>query len=251
MPGRHRDGSARTEFRNCFLSPPHNSPEETEFFDEPSIPGADRWSWEHIQWPYSNRTFESAGAWQKWLLSYLREDVVQAAQGNVDGAVKAALDVLRNLRNELRLIVDHSGLPGTSRPEHLDHWYTPFNAFLSIGRPRQRIWQMVALIEAGILHALGPRLDVQAEDGAWLARILEIPNSTVRVTTLIEARLPEACLQHTADDLLEPLLKTGQPRLHTIDVYVIGGIDVTLSPYHLIDDQGRAHARRFVYWSAH
>ena len=244
--GRHQDGSERTEFRNCFLSTPHNSPEETQFLDELSIPKADRWSWKHIQWPYRNRTFESTSAWQSWLLPYLREDVVQAAQGNVDGAVKAALDVLRDLRNELRLIVDHSGLSGTSRREHLDHWYTPFNAFLSIGPPRQRIEQMVALIEAGILHVLGPRLDVQAEDGAWLARSLEIPNSTVRVTTLIEARLPEPCLQHTADDLLEHLLKTGQSRSHTIDGYVTGGIDVTPSPYNLIDDQGRAHARRFV-----
>ena len=244
--GRHEDGSERTEFRNRFLSTPHNSPEEAQFLEELSIPEADRWSWKHIQWPYRDRTFESVSAWQDWLLPYLREDVVQAAQGNADGAVKAALDVLRDLRNELRLIVDHAGLSGTSRRDHLDHWYTPFNAFLSIGPPRQRMEQMVALIEAGILQVLGPRLDVQAEDGVWLARSLAIPNSTVRVTTLIEARLPEPDLQHTADDLLEHLVKTGQSRPHTIDGYVTGGVDVTLSPYHLIDDQGRAHARRFA-----
>ncbi|KAL9063686.1 MAG: hypothetical protein Q9161_009331 [Pseudevernia consocians] len=244
--GRHGDGSEPTEFRDRFLATPHNSPEETQFLDELSIPEADRWSWKHIQWPYRDRTFESASAWQDWLLSHLREDAVQAAHGNVDGALKAALDVLRDLRNELRLIVDHGGLSGTSRRDHLDHWYTPFNAFLSIGPPRQRIEQMVALMEAGILQVLGPRLDVQAEDRAWLARSLEIPNSTVRVTTLIEARLPEPDLQHTADHLLEHLLKTGQSRPHTIDGYVTGGMDVTLSPYHLIDDQGRAHARRFA-----
>ena len=244
--GRHGDGSERTEFRKRFLSTPHNSPEETQYLDELNIPEADRWSWKHIQFPYRGRTFESASAWQDWLLPYLREDAVQAAQGNADGALKAALDVLRDLRNELRLIVDHRGLSGTSHREHLDHWYTPLNAFLSIGPPRQRIEQMVALMEAGILQVLGPRLDVQAEDGAWLARSLEIPNSTVRVTTLIEARLPEPDFQHAADDLLEHLLKTGQSRPHTIDGYVTGGMDVTLSPYHVIDDQGRAHARRFA-----
>ena len=246
LGGRHRDGSERTEFRNRFLSTPHDSPEEAQFLDELSIPEADRWSWKHIQWPYRDRTFESASAWQDWLLPYLREDAMQAAQGNVDGALKAALDVLRDLRNELRLIVDHGGLSGASRREHLDHWYTPFNAFLSIGPPRERIEQMVALMEAGILHVLGPRLSVQAEDGAWFASSLEIPNSTVRVTTLIEARLPEPDLQHTADDLLEHLFKTGQSRPHAIDGYVTGGMDVTLSPYHLVDEQGRAHARRFA-----
>ncbi len=78
--------------------------------------------------------------------------------------------MLRDLRNELRLIVDHGGLSGASRRDHLDRWYTPLNAFLSIGPPRRRIEEMTALIEAGVLDVLGPRLEVRAEDGAWVAR---------------------------------------------------------------------------------
>lgn len=245
--GRQQHGSRRLDFRNQFLATSHDSPQEAQFLDELDIPEADRWSWDRIERPYGGLAFATASDWQEWLLAYLREDAEQATLGNTEGPLKAAEDVLRDLRNELRLIVDHDGLSGDSYRGHLDGWYTPLNAYLSIGPPRQRIEQMIALIEAGILHVLGPKMEVRAEDEAWLAHSPEIPDSTIRVTTIIEARLPEPNLRHSADELLAYLLKTGQCRPHTLDAYETGGLDVTLSPYRLIDSQGRAHPRRFAF----
>jgi uncharacterized NAD(P)/FAD-binding protein YdhS len=69
----------------------------------------------------------------------------------------------------------------------------------------------------------------------------------VRVTALVEARLPEPDLRRSADDLLAQLLKTGQCRPHTVNGYETGGLDVTQRPYRLIDRQGRAHERRFAF----
>lgn len=241
-----QEGSEHPDFRNQFLATPHDTPKEAQFLDELDIPEVDRWSWAHISRPYRERTFDSASDWQDWMLTYLRKDVEQAALGNAEGALKTSLDVMRDLRNELRLIIDHGGVTGVSHRDHLDRWYTPFNAFLSIGPPRERIEQMIALIEADTLHVLGPQLDVLADDGAWLARSLEVPDSAVRVSTLIEARLPEPNLTHTADELLVNLQETGQCRPHTLDGYETGGLDVTLSPYRLIDSQGQTHARRFA-----
>lgn len=97
------------------------------------------------------------------------------------------------------------------------------------------------------MDVLGPRLDVREADGSWVARSPDVPGSAVHVTTLIEARLPEPDLRRTADDLLARLLKTGQCRPHTVDGYETGGLDVTRRPYHLIDRQGRSHARRFAF----
>ncbi len=239
--------SKRLDFRNQFLATPHNSPQEAQLLDKLDIPEAIRWSWDRIERPYGERTFTAANVWEEWLLAYLREDAEQATLENIDGPIKAAEDVLRDLRNELRLIVDHGGLSGGSYRDHLDGWYTPLNAYLSIGPPRERIEQMIALIEAGILHVLGPQLKVRTENKAWLAYSPEVLDSTVRVTTLIEARLPEVNLKHTADELLIYLLKTGQCRPHTLDGYETGGLDVTVSPYRLIDAQGRAHARQFAF----
>ncbi|MET7912723.1 FAD/NAD(P)-binding protein [Streptomyces avermitilis] len=237
----------RPAFRDRFLAAAHGSPEESAVLDEFGVRGTDRWSWDRISRPYTGHTFDSPAAWRSWLLAQLREDAEQASLGNVEGPLKAALDVLRDLRNELRLIVDHGGLSGTSRRDHLDRWYTPLNAFLSIGPPRRRIEEMTALIEAGVLDVLGPRLEVHAEDGAWVARSPDVPGSAVRAVTLVEARLPEPDLRRTADELLAGLLKTGRCRPHTVDGYETGGLDVTPRPYRLIDRQGAVHARRFAF----
>ncbi|WP_258564264.1 FAD/NAD(P)-binding protein [Streptomyces himalayensis] len=245
-PGR---SPARTpeDFRDRFLATAHRGPQEALVLDEFGIAAADRWSWDRISRPYGDRSFSGPGDFRDWLLAYLREDAAQAALGNVAGPVKAALDVLRDLRNELRQIVDHGGLAGASRRDHLDRWYTPLNAFLSIGPPRRRIEEMAALIEAGVLEVLGPRLEVRPVDGAFAAHSPDVPGSAVRVTTLVEARLPEPDLRRTADDLLAGLLKTGQCRPHSVGRYETGGLDVTPRPYRLIDRQGRPHPRRFAF----
>ncbi|MER5433394.1 FAD/NAD(P)-binding protein [Streptomyces sp. NPDC002588] len=242
-----RTDPRRAGFVDRFLAAAHRDPEEARVLDEFGVARADRWSWDLISRPYTGRSFAHPGQWRDWLLGHLRRDAAEAARGNVDGPLKAALDVLRDLRNELRLIVDHGGLAGTSRRDHLDRWYTPLNAFLSIGPPRRRIEELAALVAAGVVEVLGPRLEVREEDGAWRARSPEVPGSAVRVTTLVEARLPEPELRRTADDLLARLLKTGRCRPHTVDGYLTGGLDVTPRPYHLIDRQGRSHAKRFAF----
>ncbi|UGY91161.1 FAD/NAD(P)-binding protein [Streptomyces gobiensis] len=237
-------------FRGAFLAAPHRSAEETAVLDEFGVAASERWDWDSVSHPDTGRTFTGPAAYHGWLLARLREDIEHARLGNVDGPVKAALDVLRDLRNELRQIVDHGGLTGASRRDHLDRWYTPLNAFLSIGPPRQRIAEMAALIEAGVLTVVGPGLEVSLDTtGGFLARSPRVPGSMVRATALIEARLPEPDLRRTADPLLAALLASGVCRPHTVGGaggYETGGVDVTQSPYRLIDAQGRPHPHRFA-----
>ncbi|MFD4601842.1 FAD/NAD(P)-binding protein [Streptomyces sp. NPDC058464] len=220
---------------------------ETAVLHAHGVPEPDRWSWERLQHPYGDREFTGPEQWRTWLLGYLREDAAQAALGNVRGPLKAALDVLRDLRNEIRLIVDHGGLAGASRRAHLDGWYTPLNAFLSIGPPRRRIEELAALLAAGVVDVLGPGLEVGPGDGAWVARSPAVPGSAVRVTTLVEARLPEPDLRRTADALLAGLLREGACRPHVADGHETGGVDVTPRPYRVVGRHGRPHARRFAF----
>ncbi|MFB7945540.1 FAD/NAD(P)-binding protein [Kitasatospora phosalacinea] len=216
------------------------------------IDPADHWDWERLPRPCAGREFGDRAAFRSWLLEYLSQDLREARAGNLRGPLKAALDVLRDLRNEIRLAVDHGGLAGDSHRDDLERWYTPLNAFLSIGPPAARIEQMIALIEAGVLELTGPgtTVGVDADQRAFVARSSLVPGPPVLATVLIEARLPEPDLRRTADPLLRQLLDDGgivPYRTPGADGHETGGLHVTDRPYRVVDAGGRVHPRRFAY----
>jgi hypothetical protein len=239
-------GMEPERFRARFLDLAPSSAGEEDLLAEFGVPAADRWDWERVARPHLGRSFTGPADFREWLLTHLRQDIHEARRGNVAGPLKAALDVLRDLRNELRQIVDHAGLSGDSHRDHLQRWYTPLNAHLSIGPPRSRIEELVALIEAGVVEILGPGLTVRTRDGAFLASSAEVPGPPVEVTTLIEARLPETDLRRTTDPLLSRLLAQGRCRPHTVTGHETGGLDVTERPYRVVDREGHPHPRWFA-----
>lgn len=265
--GREADRSAFTE---KFLSAGEDA--EASLLDSLDIEPAVRWDWEKVARPYLGRAFADRADFHGWLLEHLAGDIREARDGNVTSPLKAALDVLRDLRNEIRLAVDHGGLDGTSYRDELDGWYTPLNAYLSIGPPLSRIEEMKALMEAGILHLIGPGTRIRVDEGsaafpaapadpadpvsalspAFVAESDAVPGPPVRARVLIEARLPEPDLLRTADPLLRQLLSVGQCVPYRIEggcghVHQTGGLAVAERPYRLLDAQGRAHPRRFAY----
>ncbi|TXC99726.1 FAD/NAD(P)-binding protein [Streptomyces sp. ISID311] len=222
--------------------------------DAHDITPADRWDWERIARPCDGTEFPGRAEFRSWLLAYLARDVREAKAGNVSGPLKAALDVLRDLRNEIRLAVDHGGLDGDSHRDELDGWYTPLNAFLSIGPPASRVEEMIALIEAGVLELTGPGTQVRIDTATpgFVANSPLAPGPAVRSGVLIEARLPAPDLRCTADPLLLHLLRTEQCTTYRIPdahggTHETGGLAVTERPYRLLDARGQAHPRRFAY----
>lgn len=228
------------------------SPAEAELLARFDIEADDRWDWQAIARPYGHRRFADQAEFRGWLLSYLADDVTAARRGNVSGPLKAALDVLRDLRNEIRLVVDHGGCSGDSYRDDLQRWYTPFNAFVSIGPPAHRIEQLMALLEAGVVDVLGPQLRIVPTDGGFWVDSVAIPGTGRKATALIECRLPEVDLRRTADPLVAAQLARGAFALHRIPVrggghYETGGLAVTRSPYHVLDAERRPHPRRLAF----
>ncbi|WP_206051007.1 FAD/NAD(P)-binding protein [Nocardioides speluncae] len=216
------------------------------------IAAEDRWDWERIARPAGTRRFSGPADYQAWLLDHLRHDLDEARQGNVRGPLKAALDVMRDIRNEVRLVVDHGGLAGSSYRDELEGWYTPLNAYLSIGPPPSRVEEMVALMEAGVLRICGPGMRVAAAPGGagWLVSS-DVPGDEVLVTALVDARLHDVDIRCTTDPLVSGLLARGECTTYRIsdpdDDYRTGGLAVTPKPYRLLDAAGRAHPRRFAF----
>lgn len=240
------------EFARRFLACAPGRQEE-RLLEEVGIAPEERWDWRLVTRPWGERRFEDAQSFGVWLRGHLEQDVRLARQGNVSGPVKAALDVLRDLRNEVRLAVDHAGLDADSHRAELDGWYTPLNAYLSIGPPASRIEEMAALMDAGILQVTGPgiRIETDAEGSCFVATSTQIEDVRVRAGVLIEARLPEIDLRRTADPLMRQLLRTGGCRPHRVPGagggYETGGLAVTERPYRLLDARDVPHPRRFAY----
>ncbi|SDC40581.1 FAD/NAD(P)-binding protein [Streptomyces prasinopilosus] len=244
----------REEFVGRYVSLPGGRVHTDGLLDAYRIAPDERWDWDRILRPYGDREFADRAAFRHWLLEHLRKDVEEALAGNVSGPLKAALDMLRDLRNEVRLALDHGGLDGNSYRDEVEGWYTPLNAFLSIGPPVSRVEELIALLEAGVLDVVGPDMRVRFDDaaGAFVAESGGAGGASVHARVLVEARLPEPDLRRTADPLLRRLLATGQCRPFRIPgacgtSYETGGLEVTERPYHLVDAHGRGHPRRFAY----
>lgn len=241
-------------FQERYLKEPWGSEKEKQLLDEFGISRADRWSWERLPLPYGNMSFNSQEEFRVWLIEYLYRDLFEAQKGNISGPLKAALDALRDLRNEMRIIVDHGRLSGESYRDDLQNWFTPLNAFLSIGPPASRIEQMIALIEAGILDVLGPDLKVEPliSSARFRAYSPRINDSEVEAAVLIEARMPDINLNRSANPLLTHLMQTEQCRPYVItnpdgSGYETGGLAVTTPPNRLINRNGTVHPRRFAF----
>ncbi|QFZ17791.1 FAD/NAD(P)-binding protein [Saccharothrix syringae] len=225
---------------------------EEALLDEHGITA--RWDWDLVARPHRDTRFTGPDHFRRWLVGYLREDVRQARLGNVRGPLKAALDVLRDLRNEIRLVVDHGGLAGDSYRADLQGWYTPFNAFLSIGPPARRIEEMAALLEAGVLTAVGPGMVVRVRDDGlgFEAHSPLVRGAVHRARVLLEARLPDTDVRRTTNPLLRRLLDRGDGTPYRVADRdgagrEFGGLAVTGRPYRLLDRSWRAHPRRFAF----
>ncbi|MFF9626960.1 FAD/NAD(P)-binding protein [Streptomyces griseosporeus] len=254
LRSRGRTAEAGT-FTDRWLEGGPKSDRQTDaLLDAYGIAPEDRWDWERLTTPLARRAFADRDAFRRWLRDYLERDVAAARAGNVDGPLKAALDVLRDLRNEIRLAVDHGGLEGNSHRDDLEGWYTPLNAFLSIGPPASRIEEMIALIDAGILELTGPGTEIRFDPAnpSFVAETRTVPGPPIRARALIEARLPEPDLRRTDDPLLRHLLATEQAVPYRVQGecgvdYETGGLAVSERPYHLMDSRGRSHPRRYAF----
>ncbi len=240
-------------FNDLHVGIPWGGDKEQRLFDIFGFATGERWDWDRLANPSAARTFDSPADFTNWMVEYLRGDLQNAKAGNVSDPLKAALDVLRDLRNEVRLVVDHGGLRGASHRDDLERWFTPMNAYFSIGPPVRRVEEMIALIEAGVLHIIGPgmRASSDAATSSFTVESPSVAGSRVMVTALIDARLPEPDLRRTADPLLARLLREGQ--CHPFRIadpsgdYETGGMAVTTRPYHVLDAHERAHPSRFAF----
>lgn len=187
--------------------------------------------WDELfQAKWTNSPGENLRDYQDTVASRIENDIAEAKKGNKSGPLKAALDVFRDIRNEVRECVQYGRISGESFKEELLAKYTPTNAYLSIGPPIQRLVQMRALIEAGILTVLpaDPIISIGESNGKFNYFNPSMPQVKGEATALVEARLPTSSIQNTADPLIVSAASLGLIRPHHFKntSWVSGAVDV-------------------------
>lgn len=101
------------------------------------------------------------------LIDYLSEDIDEARMGNMDSAFKAACDVLRDIRDNIRYAVEYGGLSPDSHEYFLRDFSSTHNR-LAVGPPLFRSEEMLALQRCGVVDmALGPQPMLGRDDDQW------------------------------------------------------------------------------------
>lgn len=204
--------------------------------------------------PFEGLRFASPRHFAAHLTRYLEEDLRQAGQGNLDGPLKASLDVLRDLRGVLRQAVDHNGLlPDSQR--WFESWYAPRNSLLSAGPPALRVEQLGALARAGIVEVVGPgaQFETDAATGRFSVASPHVAGSARTATWLVEASSPDPQLRRNASPLYVQMLADGVVTEHvnpaaggSAAAWPTGGVAVTTRPFNVVDAAGRVRPSLFV-----
>ncbi|CAI3922095.1 FAD/NAD(P)-binding protein [Commensalibacter communis] len=209
---------------------------EREVIIDKYIPNKeDQFSWEKISNPLLNRSFETQEDFDKWLLNYLNEDVDNAMQGNTQNPIKACTDILRDIRDLIRLCVNHGNLTEESAI-WFNNIFVPIMNRICVGPPVERIQQMLALVEAGILTInLGPNVQVEEKkDGFYLHTTF---NTTIKSDFYVVAKVYTPLLDHSENSLVKNILNNNISCQFKINNYQYGQFNVD-DNFNLVDDKG-------------
>ena len=199
---------------------------------------------ESLMFPLRERQFASLAACREFFAAWLRVDLAHAEQGNVGSPVKAATDVLRDVRASLQAAVEHGGLTPVSHRKFL-HVYNPIINRIAFGPPLRRNEEWLALLEAGVLQlggGPGATIGIDEQDSTFvLQSSFDSRHERQPFDVLLPARLDVFYPETDESPLIRNLLRRGLVRPYYNGVFHPGGLDINPDG-QLRDAQGRAAA---------
>lgn len=210
----------------------------------------DRWDWSAIEHP--DQVVGPADSFQEFAKTYLHWDLKQARKGTISGPFAAALDSLKDLRDEVRFMLDHELFTNDDYKKWLRDWFTPLNSFLSIGPPLERIAELNALMKAEIVTLLSPEMEIATEAGWFIGSSKKDSNQKYKSHFLIEARLPKTANQISLNPLVQQLLRDEMADLHQLElasgeVYQTGALLVERETNQIRSKSGKVLSGLFCY----
>jgi hypothetical protein len=154
--------------------------------------------------------------------------------------VKAALEVLRILRDQLRMVIEFGGLTLDSYRDFQSNIRGKINR-LEAGPPLLRSQQLLALIDAGIVRVpFGPNPNLTAlADGRVTIRSTELDEEvTATVNGVVRGHLDLPSLVRSSSPLLNRLYANGRLTEMSYGPTPVGSVAIT-EHFHPVDSNGR------------
>lgn len=229
------------QFQLDFLADPDNSLAQYPIKQE------DRLDWSYL----ANPAGDDVTDFTAFFIDYLKTDAVEAEKGSKTGPLTSALEVLRDMRDPIRQIVENELLADDQYLDFFLRWFNPLNDFLSIGPPAIRIQQLQALVKAGIVTLLPPGMTVTGDHGFFDTSSTTQPDQVYHGTALIEARVPAVNAPTARNPLLQQLLTDKYASLYELQLqtekrFQSGAIAVDRQTNQLLDPSG--HMQRGLYF---
>ncbi len=185
------------------------------------------------------RTYTSAKDYQSQLYGMVEDDLEEALV--VGGSpVKAALEVLRILRDQLRLVIEFGGLTYESYLDFQANVRGRINR-MEAGPPPLRSQQLLALLDAGVVRTpLGPNPTVlPGPNGTTMLRSTQLDEEvTITVNAVVRGHLDLPSLPRSCSPLLTRLYTSGRlTQMHYGDQSV-GSVSIN-QRFHPYDACGR------------
>lgn len=194
--------------------------------------------------PVAGLTFASGADYQHWVRQFLAADIDASLEAE-KSPTKIAIKALHRCRELIKELVREHKITDASRIRDLAGWFGPMIEGLASGPPVQRIAELLALAEAGIVHFIGPDPVFEVEQHSDTFQVMSpwVHDEPVRARNLVEAMMPANQIELTASVFLQELLAQdlARPRVLTNEdgLAVAGqGLDVSDRPYRLRNATG-------------
>ncbi|KRM71743.1 FAD/NAD(P)-binding protein [Lacticaseibacillus brantae] len=213
-----------------------------------AIPSTDQLDWQALQAPLQSA---EPADFKTFMLAYLQDDAAAAEQGTKTGPLTSALEVLRDMRDPIRQIIERELLTDDQYLDFFLRWFNPLNDFLSIGPPVIRIEQLAALVDAGIVTLLAPGMTVETEADHFVVGTTS-NDTTYTAKALFEARVPAVSAPTAINPLMQQLLTDQYASLYALQLqtekrFQSGAVNVDRKTNQLLNSSNHLQAGLY-FW---
>ncbi|MCK8624410.1 FAD/NAD(P)-binding protein [Apilactobacillus sp. M161] len=217
-----------------------------------NIDKSDIFNWEKMLNPVAGVKITTTDDYQKDLLEWLDFIIKDAKLGSKTGPITASIEMLRDLRSNIRWIVANQLLSSEDYVNKFQKQFMSTISFLSMGAPVIRSEQLAALIRADIVKILGPQMMLIGADKTYKTCSMFYKKEIFSANNLIEARIPKASTKYSKNILVENLIESKLIHLDTLQTddgknLTTDSIDIDLKTNNIKDSSGKLNHNIYVW----